>query len=81
MGPNIRFFNFKPLWSTEWRDILIFLFVANTINYYLTYSNISFSFRTFLTYSIDYAQGVSGWLICRYIIMVLDHKMPLNMGS
>jgi len=63
----------------KYNDIPIFLILIpciNALNYYLTYSNISFTWHTVLTFTIDTLQGYTAWWIIRSIIIWLDKKMP-----
>lgn len=64
--------------SVYYPDIWIFLTaipLINSINYYLTYSDIQFDFFFLLTFSIDTIQGYIAWLAVRKIIIYLDGKL------
>lgn len=62
----------------DFKLFLILIPCINALNYYLTYSNIAFSWHTALTYSIDTLQGYAAWLAIRFIILLLDRKMPFK---
>ena len=67
--------------SIYYPDIWIFLIaipLINSINYYLTYSNIQFNFFLLLTFSIDTAEGFLAWLAVRKIIFYLDRRLPFS---
>lgn len=60
-------------------DIPIFLVlipIINSINYYLTYSNIQLNSFLVLTFSIDTVQGYLAWLGIRQLILYFDEKLP-----
>ncbi|HEY5824816.1 MAG TPA: LytTR family DNA-binding domain-containing protein [Cyclobacteriaceae bacterium] len=60
-------------------DITLFLVLIpfiSAFNYYLTYSNISFSWFLLLTFSLDTVQGYIAWLAVRSFILYLDKKKP-----
>ena len=62
-----------------YRDIIFFITVIpviNAFNYYLTYTNISFSIHTLLTFLIDTLEGYAAWWVIRAIIVYLDRKLP-----
>lgn len=64
---------------TRYNDVPLFLALIpliNVINYYLTYSVISFSSYTLITFLIDTATGYASWWVVRMIIMYLDQKLP-----
>ncbi len=50
--------------------------LVNLFNYYLTYSNISFSTRTVLTFTLDTLEGYAAWGAVHFIIVYLDRKYP-----
>jgi hypothetical protein len=63
------------------REIRLFTFlipVINLFNYYLTYNNISFSSRTFITFAIDTAQGYVAWFVVHRIVVYLDKLLPFE---
>ncbi|NOT76798.1 MAG: LytTR family transcriptional regulator [Cyclobacteriaceae bacterium] len=60
-------------------DIIVFAILIpfiNLFNYYLTYNNITFSLRTFLTFTIDTLEGFVAWAVIHVIILYLDKKIP-----
>ncbi len=72
-----RYFKTNPYGS----DIKLFLILIpfiNSINYYLTYSNIQFNWFLFLTFSIDVITGYIAWFAVRSFILYLDKKMPYD---
>ncbi|MFI5156194.1 MAG: LytTR family transcriptional regulator DNA-binding domain-containing protein [Chitinophagales bacterium] len=69
----------KSSFRANYHDIKLFLVLIpliNALNYYLTYTNIAFSWHTALTYSVDTLQGYTAWFTIRSIILILDQKMP-----
>jgi hypothetical protein len=60
------------------RLFLVLIPCINLFNYYLTYSNITLSARTALTFTIDTLQGYAVWLIIHFIIRYLDRVMPFT---
>lgn len=64
--------------NTKYRDLKLFLWLIpfiNVINYYLTYDNITLSWRLLATFTIDTLQGYITWLLIRAIIIWLDKKI------
>ncbi|GEO09255.1 LytR/AlgR family response regulator transcription factor [Segetibacter aerophilus] len=62
-----------------YNDVPLFLLLLpfiNALNYYLTYTNISFNWHTALTFTIDTLQGYAAWWTIRSIIIHLDRKLP-----
>jgi len=62
-----------------YRDITFFIAVIpliNAFNYYLTYTRISFSIHTLITYLIDTFEGYAAWWVIRSIIVFLDRTLP-----
>ena len=62
-----------------YRDITFFIIaipIINAFNYYLTYSKISFSSHTLLTFLIDTVEGYAAWWVIRTIIVYLNRKLP-----
>ncbi len=62
----------------DYHDIKLFLILIpliNALNYYLTYTNIAFSWHTALTYFVDTLQGYAAWFTIRSIILLLDQRM------
>jgi len=60
-------------------DIALFLVLIpfiSAFNYYLTYSNIKFSWFLLLTFSLDTAQGYAAWWAVRSFILFMDKKKP-----
>ncbi|HEY4327049.1 MAG TPA: LytTR family DNA-binding domain-containing protein [Mucilaginibacter sp.] len=67
----------------EYNDRLFFLILIpfiNALNYYLTYTNISFSTHTLITFSIDTVQGYAAWWGFRTVIIYLDTMMPYEIN-
>jgi hypothetical protein len=62
--------------KTMLRFFVVLIPCINLFNYYLTYSNITFSARTALTFTIDTLQGYAVWLIVHFVIRYLDRVMP-----
>jgi hypothetical protein len=60
------------------RFFVVLIPCINLFNYYLTYSNITFSSRTAITFTIDTLQGYAVWLIIHFIIRYLDRVMPFT---
>lgn len=52
--------------------------LINVFNYYLTYNNISFSGRTFVTFLIDTLIGYAAWGAVHFIILYLDERLPFQ---
>ena len=62
-------------------EIRLFVFLIpfiNLFNYYLTYNDIRFTFRTVITFAIDTAQGYIAWLVVHSIITHLDKALPFE---
>lgn len=55
---------------------LVLIPLINVINYYLTYNNITFGWRTLMTFSIDTLEGYAAWAVVHFIIVYLDQKLP-----
>ena len=67
--------------SNYYPDIPIFLIsipLINAINYYLTYSNITFNWFLVITFSIDTIIGYVAWIAVRKIILSLDRVLPFG---
>jgi DNA-binding LytR/AlgR family response regulator len=65
--------------KVTYNDIPVFLLLIpciNALNYFLTYPNITFSWYTLMTFTIDTALGYAAWCSIRAIIIWLDRKMP-----
>jgi DNA-binding LytR/AlgR family response regulator len=63
----------------RYNDVLFFLVLIpfiNALNYYLTYTNISFSAHTLATFLLDTFQGYVAWWGFRSVIIYLDKRMP-----
>jgi hypothetical protein len=63
-------------YTSEIKLFLILIPPINVFNYYLTYNNISFSWRTLITFSIDTILGYVAWASVHFIILYLDKKLP-----
>ncbi|MBC7889079.1 MAG: LytTR family transcriptional regulator [Ferruginibacter sp.] len=62
----------------KYNDVILFLWLIpliNVINYYLTYTTKSVSWRTFFTYTIDTGMGYIAWLLIRSVILYLDKEL------
>ena len=62
----------------QYHDIVLFLILIpfiNALNYYLTYTNISFSTHTLITFLIDTFDGYAAWLGIRAVTIYLDKKI------
>ena len=63
------------------KDIIVFILlipIINTINYFITYTNISFNLYFFTTFLIDTLQGYLAWLLIRFVILRLEKRYPLE---
>jgi LytTr DNA-binding domain-containing protein len=69
-------FQTKIFWDVKL--FLVLIPAINIVNYYLTYSGITFSGFTILTFCLDTLEGYAAWLVTRYIISLLDKKMPFE---
>lgn len=68
-----------PQSPVVYKDIRLFLLLIpfiNVLNYYLTYTNIPFSWWTALTFTIDTLQGYAAWWLIRSIILYFDIRLP-----
>src|SRR4051812_27585698 len=64
--------------QVQYNDIILFLILIpfiNALNYYLTYSNISFNTHTLVTFLIDTFDGYAAWLGIRAVIIYLDKRI------
>ncbi len=64
--------------ASEIKLFLLLIPLINVFNYYLTYNNISLSWRTLLTFSIDTLEGYAAWAAVHFIILYLDQRMPFH---
>ena len=64
--------------ASEIKLFLLLIPLINVFNYYLTYNNISFSWRTLLTFSIDTLEGYAAWAAVHFIILYLDQRLPFQ---
>jgi len=67
----------------QYNDVPFFLVlipIINALNYYLTYSGISFNAHTIITFLIDTFDGYAAWWAFRTVIIYLDKKMPYDQG-
>ena len=64
--------------TSEIKLFLLLIPLINVFNYYLTYNNISVSWRTLLTFSIDTLEGYAAWAAVHFIILYLDRRMPFH---
>jgi DNA-binding LytR/AlgR family response regulator len=62
----------------EIKLFLLLIPLINLFNYYLTYSDISFTRRTFLTFAIDTVEGYAAWAAVHFIILYLDKRLPFE---
>jgi len=65
-------------YASEIKLFLLLIPLINVFNYYLTYNNISLSWRTLLTFSIDTLLGYSAWAAVHFIILYLDKRLPFH---
>jgi len=68
----------RPPYTSEIKLFVILIPLINVFNYYLTYNNISFSWRTLMTFSIDTVLGYLAWASVHFIILYLDQKLPFT---
>jgi hypothetical protein len=62
------------------KDIKLFLILIpliNVLTYYLTYSRISFSWHTAITFTVDTLEGYLAWLGVRWMVRLLDTRVSL----
>ena len=64
--------------ASEIKLFLLLIPLINVFNYYLTYNNISLSWRTLLTFSIDTLEGYAAWAAVHFVILYLDQRMPFQ---
>ena len=64
--------------ASEIKLFLLLIPLINVFNYYLTYNNISLSWRTLLTFSIDTLLGYAAWAAVHFIIIYLDQRLPFH---
>ena len=64
--------------TSEIKLFLLLIPLINVFNYYLTYNNISLTWRTLLTFSIDTIEGYAAWAAVHFIILYLDQRMPFH---
>jgi len=60
------------------KDVKLFLILIpliNVLTYYLTYSSISFSWHTAITFTFDTLEGYLAWLGLRWMIKLLDTRI------
>jgi hypothetical protein len=62
----------------ELKLFLILIPVINVFNYYLTYNDIQFSWRTAASFAIDTIQGYAALIAVHLIIIYLDKKLPFD---
>lgn len=65
--------------SLKNKDVIIFIAlipIINAINYFITYSDVTFNSYFLLTFLIDTIQGYFAWLIIRFIILKLEKSHP-----
>jgi hypothetical protein len=70
--------------TIRYNDVIFFLgFIPliNALNYYLTYTNITFSTYTLITFLIDTLEGYVAWWCFRWVITCLDKKVPYSGGQ
>jgi len=65
-------------YASEIKLFLLLIPLINAFNYYLTYNNISLSWRTLLTFSIDTIEGYAAWAAVHFVILYLDQRMPFQ---
>jgi len=64
--------------ASEIKLFLVLIPLINVFNYYLTYNNISFSWRTLITFLIDTLLGYAAWAAVHFIILYLDQRLPFQ---
>jgi hypothetical protein len=62
-------------YASEIKLFLLLIPLINAFNYYLTYNNISLSWRTLLTFSIDTIEGYAAWAAVHFVILYLDQRI------
>lgn len=70
--------NFQAKISWDVKLFLVLIPAINVVNYYLTYSSITFSGFTILTFCLDTLEGYAAWLVTRWLILILDKKIPFE---
>ncbi len=65
-------------YASEIKLFLLLIPLINAFNYYLTYNNISLSWRTLLTFSIDTIEGYAAWATVHFVILYLDQRLPFH---
>src|SRR5688500_12729778 len=68
----------EPTHTAEIKLFLVLIPLINVFNYYLTYNNISFSWRTLITFSLDTLEGYVAWAAVHFIIIYLDQRFPFS---
>ncbi len=64
--------------TSEIKLFVVLIPLINVFNYYLTYNNISFGWRTLVTFSIDTLLGYAAWAAVHFIIINLDQRLPFQ---
>ena len=59
---------------------LVFIPFINALNYYLTYTNITFNAYGLFTFLIDTLMGYASWFCFRWVILYLDKNTPYETG-
>jgi hypothetical protein len=67
--------------QVQYNDIIFFLILIpfiNALNYYLTYSNISFNTHTLITFLFDTLDGYAAWWGIRSVIIYMDKRISYD---
>jgi DNA-binding LytR/AlgR family response regulator len=65
----------------KYNEVIFFLVLIpfiNALNYYLTYTHISFNSHTLITFLIDTFEGYLAWWGLRFVVIYLDREMPYD---
>lgn len=65
-------------YAAEVKLFLVLIPLINVSNYYLTYSNITFRWRTLITFSLDTLIGYAAWTAIHFIIVKMDKRLPFS---
>ena len=65
-------------YAAEVKLFLVLIPLINVSNYYLTYSNITFRWRTLMTFSLDTLIGYAAWTAVHFIIVNMDKRLPFS---
>lgn len=68
----------------SYNDVSFFLILIpliNALNYYLTYTGITFNTHTLITFLIDTFDGYAAWWCLRLVILYMDKCLPYEKGQ